>query len=285
MSVVYSRLRGSAIAAIVLVLCGGVMADELMAAELKPKTVAAFDQYVLATQARFTGEVLPGGAFLHVDSLPEAEKKKAYDDLKRGEALVDKLETRPQGRELEIPGGIVHHWVATIFVPGVTMAQALPVLQDYDHRADLYKPEVIASRTISHQGDNYKIFLRLYQKKFTTVVFNTEYDIHWRRFDEQRYSSDSISSRVAELKDSDKPEGQEYPVGSGHGYLWRLNTYWRFQEKDGGVYMQCELVSLTRDIPIGLGWALRPLVTSIPRNSLQRALGRTREVVLQQLKH
>ncbi|MBZ5523414.1 MAG: hypothetical protein LAP21_14355 [Acidobacteriia bacterium] len=279
------NVRTSAIAALVLGLCTTAMAAELMAAELKQKTVSAFDQYVSATQARFANEVRPGGAFLYVDSLPEAEKKSAYEELKRGEIPVYKLETRQQGREINVPEAIVHHWVGIIFIPGVTMAQALPVVRDYDHRADLYKPEVTTSRTISRQGDDYKIFLRLYQKKFTTVVFNTEYDIHWRQFDEHRYSSDSISTRVAELKDSNKPDGEEFPVGKDHGYLWRLNTYWRFQEKDGGVYLQCELVSLTRDIPTGLGWLLRPLVTSIPRNSLQRALGRTREVIVQQAKH
>jgi len=48
--------------------------------------------------------------------------------------------------------------------------------------------------------------------------------------------------------------------------------------------VQCEAVSLTRDIPTGLGWLLRPLVTKIPKESLNRALGRTREVVQQQIK-
>jgi hypothetical protein len=70
-------------------------------------------------------------------------------------------------------------------------------------------------------------------------------------------------------------------VGGGSGYLWRLNTYWRFAEKDNGVYIQCEALSLTRDIPTGLGWLLKPLVTRIPRDSLNKALGRTRDVVLQ----
>jgi hypothetical protein len=165
------------------------------------------------------------------------------------------------------------------------MAQTLAIAQDYDRRAELYKPEVIASRTLWHQGDDYKMFLRLYQKKFTTVMLNTEYDVHWTRLDGQKYTSDSISTRIAEVKDVDKPDGAELPVGKDRGYLWRLYTYWRFQEKDGGVYLQCEVLSLTRDIPTGLGWLLRPLVTSLPRNSLQRALGRTRELVLQEAKH
>jgi hypothetical protein len=252
------------------------------AADLKPNTTAAFDKYVAATEARFTNELKPGGAFLFVDGLSADEKKQSYEQLKAGEILIRKLETRPPGDD--VPDGIVHHWVGLIFIPGVTLAQTLPVVQDYEHRAELYKPDVTASRVISHQGNDWKVFLRLYQKKFTTVVFNTDYAIHWSQVDTHKMYCSSISTRIAEVKDPAKPDGEEIPVGHGHGYLWRLNTYWRFEEKDGGVYLQCEALSLTRDIPTGLGWLLRPLVTSIPKNSLNRALGRTREVVQQHAK-
>jgi hypothetical protein len=208
--------------------------------------------------------------------------KSSYEQLKRGEILVEKLETKMPGESFDIPSGIVHHWVGLIFVPGVTLTNTLPVVQDYDHRAELYKPDVIASSMLRHEGSDFKIFLRLYQKRFTTVAFNSEYDIHWGRVDAGKMYSNSISTRIAEVKDAAKPEGEENPVGTGHGYLWRLNTYWRFEEKDGGVYVQCEVVSLTRDIPFGLGWLLRPLVTTVPKQSLNRALGQTRQVILQQ---
>jgi hypothetical protein len=177
---------------------------------------------------------------------------------------------------------MVHHWIAVILIPGVTLAQVVPIVQDYDRRAELYKSEVIASHLISHQGNDYRFFLRLYQKRFTTVVFNTEYATHWGQVDPRRIYSHSISTKIAEVKDSDHPDGEEWPVGQGRGYLWRLNTYWRFEQKDGGVYMQCEALSLTRDIPFGLGWLIKPLVTKIPRESLSRALGQTRAAVVQQ---
>ncbi len=253
-------------------------------AELKPKTTAAFDRYVAATEARFANELRPGGPFLYIDALNPDERQKAYEQLKQGEVLVEKLETRAPGVSSDIPDGMVHHWVGLIFIPGTTLAQTLPVVKDYDRRAELYKPDVIASRTISHHGDDYKMFLRLRQKKFTTVVFNTDYDVHWGQVSPDKVFSNSISTRIAEVKDPDKPDGEELPVGAGHGYLWRLNTYWRFEEKDGGVYMQCEALSLTRDMPTGLGWLLKPLVTAIPRQSLNRALGQTRTVVLDEAK-
>lgn len=251
------------------------------AAELKPRTAAAFDKYVAATQERFAGELKPGGAFLYIDGLRARERDADYDRLKNGEILVDKRNTKAPGVDKDVPDGMVHHWVALVFVPRVSLTQVLPLVKDYDHRAELYKPEVIASRLLSHQGDDYKIFLRLYQKKFTTVVFNSDYDVHWGEVSPTEFYSNSISTRITQVKDSDHPDGSEYPVGQGNGYLWRLNTYWRFQQKDGGVYIQCEALSLTRDIPTGLGWLLRPLVTKIPRDSLNRALGRTRQVVLE----
>lgn len=252
------------------------------AAELKKETIAAFDKYVAATETRINSELHPGGTFLYMDGLPPDGMRSWYDKLRKGEILVEKRETRAPGVSSDVPDGMVHHWVGIIFIPGVTLAQILPIVQDYDRRSELYKPEVTASRLISHQGDDYRFFLRLYQKRFTTVVFNTEYVSHWGKVDPRRVYSNSISTKIAEVKDSDRPDGEEWPVGHGRGYLWRLNTYWRFEEKDGGVYMQCEALSLTRDIPFGLGWLLKPLVTKIPRESLSRALGQTRAVTLDQ---
>jgi len=248
-------------------------------AELKPKTTAAFDKYVAATEQRFSSELKPGGPFLYVDALPAEERNGDYTRLKNGEILIEKLTTRARGVDKDVPDGMVHHWVALVFVPGVKLDHVLQVVKDYDRRAELYKPEVIASRLISHQGNDYRIFLRLYQKKFTTVVFNSDYDVQWGEVTPKQYYSNSISTRITQVKDSDHPDGPEYPVGQGSGYLWRLNTYWRFEEKDGGVYIQCEALSLTRDIPTGLGWLLKPLVTRIPKESLNKALGRTRDVV------
>jgi hypothetical protein len=263
-----------------------VLGPHAFAAELKQKTSEAFNHYVAMTEARMAGELKPGGAFLYPDrpTTPSGEMRDAYQRLQQGEILVERQETKLDGKEVEVPDGMVHHWVAIAFIPGATLDQTLAVVKDYDRRAELYKPEVIAARLITRQGEDYKLFMRLYERRFTTVIFNTEYSIHWGRVDSRKFYSHSVSTRVAEVKDPNHPDGAEVPVGHGNGYLWRLNTYWRFEEKDGGVYVQCEALSLTRDIPFGLAWLLKPLVTKIPRQSLERALGRTREVVLERMK-
>jgi hypothetical protein len=253
-------------------------------AELKQKTTTAFDKYVAVTEARINNELSPSGTFLYVDDLPENAKQSSYDKLRKGEVLVERRETKSPGLSSDVPDGMVHHWVGIIFIPGITLAPLLKLMKDYDRRAELFKPDVIASHLISHQGDDYRFSLRLYQKRFTTVVFNTEYVAQWGQLNSYKAYSHSISTRITEVKDSDRPDGEEWPVGQGRGYLWRLNTYWRFEEKDNGVYIQCEALSLTRDIPLGLGWLLKPLVTKIPRESLNRALSQTREAVLEKQK-
>src|SRR5215469_817447 len=268
-----------------LIVCLVCLSLSSIGAELKQKTTTAFDKYVAATEARINDELHPGGGvFLYVDALPADARQSALVKLMKGEVLVEQRKTKGPGLSSDVPDGMVHHWIGIIFIPGVTLAQLLPMVQDYDRRAELYKPDVIASHLISHRGDDYRFSLRLYQKRFTTVIFNTEYVAHWGQLDPHKTYSHSISTRIAEVKDSDHPDGEEWPVGQGRGHLWRLNTYWRFEEKDSGVYMQCEALSLTRDIPFGLRWLLKPLVTKIPRESLNRALGQTRTAVLEKAK-
>ena len=61
--------------------------------------------------------------------------------------------------------------------------------------------------------------------------------------------------------------------------MWKMNTYWRFEERDGGLYIQCEAVTLTRNVPFGLGWAIGPLIASIPRESLTSTMLATRKAL------
>jgi hypothetical protein len=64
------------------------------------------------------------------------------------------------------------------------------------------------------------------------------------------------------------------------GYLWRMETWWQMEERDGGVYVQSEVASLTRDIPTGLGWLVGPFVNSITKETLAFTLEATRKAVL-----
>ena len=66
------------------------------------------------------------------------------------------------------------------------------------------------------------------------------------------------------------------PAGRDRGFLWRLNSYWAFNERDGGVYVECEAISLSRSIPSALAWLLDPMVRNLPKEFLGDTLTATR---------
>jgi hypothetical protein len=250
------------------------------AAELQPRTLAAFDRYVTATEARIASEVQDAGRFLWLDVLPPGRRGPALEALRRGELLIERLATEEAGRRVEIPGGLGHHWLGLIFIQGSTVDRTVALLQDYDRHGEIYKPAVARSKLLGRDGDSFRVYLRFFMKKVLTVVVNSEHEARFFRPGLGRAYSRIISTRIAEVDDPDTASEREKPVGRDSGYLWRLNTYWRFLERDGGVYVQCESVSLSRGIPTGFGWLIGPFVTSIPRESLAFTLETTRRVLL-----
>ncbi len=253
-------------------------------AELKPATLQAFDRYVKATEERIDAELKRPGAFLYVDGLPEARRAATKAALSRGEVYMERLKMRdPSGREMEAPDALIHHWMGAVFIPRATLKETLELVQDYDRHQEIYLPEVVRSKLVSRNGNDFKIFYRLRKKKVITVTLNSDHDVHYYPLDDKRCYSRSYTTRIQEVADADTPKEHEKPVGKDGGFLWRLYSYWRFEEKDGGVYVECESVSLTRDIPTGLGWLIKPFITDIPKESLQMTMGSTRRAVLERV--
>jgi hypothetical protein len=250
--------------------------------DLKPEAVQGFDQYVRLTQERMKGELAPGGAFLWVDGLPEPRRSDVYARLQRGDEISERLRTAdPSGRSTT-PGAIIHHWIGTIFIPGVTLQQVLAVVQDYDHHARDYAPQVTQSKTLEHRDGDFKIFYRLRKKKILTIVLDANFDVHHHVLGLGRDYGDSFSTRIAQVENAGEPGEHELPPGKDGGYLWRLNSYWRYFDSGRGVYVQCEAISLTRDLPTGLAWFIGPMVESLPKESLQFTLQSTRAAVLRE---
>ena len=166
-----------------------------------------------------------------------------------------------------------------VFIPGATMGDVKAVLQDYEDYKNFYKPKVIDSKELAHHDDEYDVFLRLYEKHVLTVVLNTTYHVRYGMLDPQRMHVTSRSTRIAEVKDSKKLYTEEEPVGDDTGFLWRLNSYWRFEAADGGVYAECEAISLSRDVPLGLGWMIKGFLEKFPKESMLNTLRGTRAAV------
>jgi hypothetical protein len=255
----------------------------IAAADLQGAASAAFDRYAQLTQAKFDGQNSSRAAFLWIDTLPDGRRKDAYGLLHSGHLVIERLETLDAGKPIPVSGGIIHHWIGTVFVPGATLAQTLAFEEDYDHQADCFRPDVTRSTILRHNGPDFTILLRLHEKKVITVVLDTEDQVHYATIDATRAWSRSWTTRVQQVDHAGESDESLEPEGHDGGFLWRMNTYWRFEERDGGTYIESQSVSLTRDIPTGLGWMIGPYVTSIPRESLTFMLSATRTAILQRI--
>jgi len=256
------------------------IAPAVSAAELKPATVAAFDRYERVAEAAIASDVSAEGRFLRMGSADPVRQPDIEARLRRGEVVVEGLHATEGGKRLEIPSGMVHHWVGAVFVPGVHVDQAVALLRDYDRHAQVYRPALERSSVLETNGDRLRIFLRLFMKKVIAVTVNTESVAEFAPYGIDRVASSIRSTRIAEVEDAGQAGEREKPVGRDGGYLWRLNTYWRFLERGGGTYIECESITLTRDIPLGFGWLVGPFVTSIPRETLTFTLDTTRRTLL-----
>jgi hypothetical protein len=251
--------------------CGSVFAA--IAADLTPQTRRAFDRYIQLTEQRLERSRSPRD-FLY--SNPTAEQRAK---LRGGAVIIVPQQALDNGKEIDVPGGLIQDWLGMLFIPHTTIAQVRSVLQDYSAYKNFYKPEVIDSRVIAHNGDEYDIFLRLYKKQIVTVVLNANYRVTYGGLDPEHMYVDSRSTRIAEAKDPNGPYTAEEPVGHDDGFLWALNSYWRFEQADGGVYAQLQAVSLSRDLPFGLWW-LKGFLQKFPKESMEATLKGTKRAVL-----
>jgi hypothetical protein len=253
-------------------------------AKLHANTLEAFDRYVKLTEARNAQQLKRGTNLLWIDELPAPERAEAYAALKRSEVKMKKLEMRDGGKEIACPAGIIHHWVGVVFIPGAKLDDVLGMLEDYDKHSVYYGPDVERSKIESRDGDHFRVFLRFRRHKVITVVLDTEHDIEYFRDARDRAHSRSSAVRIAEVENAGRKDEREKPPGEDGGFLWRMETWWRMEEHEGGVYVQSEVLSLTRDIPTVLKWLIEPFVTSVPRETLSATLVATRKAVQGRMK-
>jgi hypothetical protein len=148
-------------------------------------------------------------------------------------------------------------------------------MRNFDAYPRNFSPQVLQAKVLAQQDNRLQAWMRVRQHHVLTVVMDTTYDISFGRLDPQHGYSISRSTRISEIDSPGTSRERALDSAREHGFLWRLNTYWSYVERDGGLYMQIESVSLTRSIPLGLGWAVRPFVESVPRESLEFTLRST----------
>ena len=173
---------------------------------------------------------------------------------------------------MDVPDGKIHHWAGAVFVPGLTLQAVLQHLAKQAGRESEYYDDVIASRLLARDGATHRVFLKLRRTKVVTVTYNTEHAVEVRQLGASRATARSVSTRIAELADAGTAKEREKPDGQDQGFLWRLNAYWRYEAVNGGVLIECESISLSRDVPAVLKWFVGGMVEGVARDSLERTL-------------
>jgi hypothetical protein len=238
-------------------------ASILAAEEPTPAATAAFNSYVSKVEARLAGQHRTTDGYLAAEDFARPQ---------RSELIIEQL-TPASGADL--PGALLHDWRGTAFVPGATAGDFERVMRDFNAYPQRYAPEVLTAKVLAQQGDQYQVAMRVEQKHVLTVVMDTAYDVTFGHLDPQRGYSISRSTKIAEIDSPGTARERALGPGEEHGFMWRLNTYWSYEERDGGLEIQIESVSLSRSIPTGLGWLIGPFIESIPRESLEFTLNAT----------
>ena len=249
----------------------GAMAKIAKPEQLKPRTLEAFDAYIHEAETKMEQTLHESGSFLWSDSNSERGQQ-----VRSGKVVAQFWSGRGP---IKVPHGLIHDWIAAAFIPDTTAEDTLSLMQDYDNHKNIYKPEVIDSKLIGRHDNDFQIYLRLLKKKIITVVLDTEHEVHYRPLDRTRWVCRSYTTRIAEVENAGRHDERVSPPDTGYGFLWRLYSYWRLQERDGGVVVECRAISLTRDVPFGLGWAIEPIIQNLPKESLISTLQATREAL------
>jgi len=238
------------------------------AAELTSPTINGWKQYIASVEPKIDARNQNASTFLWVD-----EKPKRAEEVLAGKVVVE------QTKAPEIKDGMIQHWTGAVFIPNVKLDKVIAVDQDYPRHKVLYSPDVVDSRILSRNGDNFHIFLRLRKHKVITAILDTEHDVQYRRLAPNREYSRSVSTSIREVRDAGEPDEKLLPTGEGFGFMWALNSYWRLEERNGGVIAECDAISLSRDVPFGTGAMLGPIIRSLGEESLKTTLESKRRAV------
>ena len=246
--------------------------------ELRPPTLQAWSAYERQVDSRLATATADRQPFFALDAFGI---KGWRENAMAGQIAMHRLDRpQPSGGSVEIPDGKIHHWAGAVFVPGQTVQTVLEHLSRQAGHESQYYDDVVASRLLGREGDSHRVFLKLRRTKVVTVTYNTEHTVQVRRLGASRATARSVATRIAELGDAGTPSEREKPAGRDQGFLWRLNAYWRYEAANGGVLIECESISLSRDVPAMLRWFIGGMVEGVARESLERTLASLRRALI-----
>ncbi|MBV9612903.1 MAG: hypothetical protein JO091_10545 [Acidobacteriaceae bacterium] len=242
------------------------------ATELKQDTVKVWQEYVGSATAAMRERLRPGVHFLKID-----EDRNWASKIRGGEILVFRGGSQS---EIKVPSGLIHDWFGAGFVPRTTLNQVLSVLRDYDSYREFYCPTVVDSATLSTDGLKDRFSITIVNKSsFVETAFASDYKCLNVPVSDRRWYSISESTRIQEIVNYGRPSQHMLRDGQGNGLLWRVFSISRFEERDGGVYIEIEAIALSRDIPVSLRWLIEPIVRRVSQKSLITSLRQTEGAV------
>jgi ABC-type transporter Mla MlaB component len=255
-------------AAKLLIFAAFWFAADANAATLKSETVTAWDDYIRTASANVQTRVRPGGSFLW--SFQDAERAA---NVRGGEIFVASATGQ---HPKKVPGGLIHHWIGAVFLPGLTLNKTLDVTRDYDRYKEFYRPFVMDSKAVSRNGsdDNFSMVL-INKVLFLKTALDADYQSTTVQLDERHVYSASRTTRLQEIVDLGEPGEHILPEGEGVGYIWKLFSIARFEQHEDGVYVELEAIALSRDIPAAVRFMAEPIVRRVSRNSLLTSLQQT----------
>ncbi len=231
-------------------------------AELKRETLDAWNQYLVSANASMQERAR--GHFLWIDEAADLRAR-----VHNGEVVVSPLGHTPHA----VRAGLIHHWIGAAFIPGARIDDVIAVVRNYNRYAEFYKPSVIDAKTLSQKTSEDRFSVVMVDKAmFMRRALDSDYQSRFVQVDGRKWYSVAETTRVQELS----AEGR-IPDGEGSGYIWRLCTMSRYEERDHGVYIETEAIALSRPIPAALHWVVDPIVRRVSKASLGRTLEQTRD--------
>jgi hypothetical protein len=239
------------------------------AIELRAPTLDAWNAYVRSVTSSMEQRAKGDHPYLWVDESADLKKR-----VLGGEVVVVSQD------HSKISNGLVHHWLGAIFFPGATLDQVNVVLDDYDHYKDMYAPMIAKSKLLDRTDQREKVNLLLVGKAVGVIgAVDTDDEVQIVKVDADKCYTVSNSVRAQEISDYGKPSEHLLPQDQGPGYVWRTFGITRLMQRDGGVYLEMETVSLSRGIPWEFRWLVAPVTEHLPRMVMTQTLIDTREAV------
>jgi len=241
----------------------------LAGAELQPRTVAEYNEYIANVEKDWKSRT-KAGDFLWVDDSAERLA------LVRGGDVV--AQNWKGDEPISIHEGDVNDFIGAVFIKGKDLDDVLELMRDYGNYSAIYSPEVAESRILSENGGEYRVFLKYIKKFVLTIGYNTEHAIRYSKVDDNRWQSQARSTKVAELEGVGTPSEKELPAGKDNGFFWGMYSYYNFEQMDDGVIVECRAITLSAPLPASMRW-MASTIQEIPRQSLANILESTRKAL------